>query len=242
MITDEDDNTTEKQVTLKMEGEEILSTYFAETISTGEIQLTVGSASTDTETIQEYLKSAAGVAMLLNSGKMPIQYTINSEEFINPIINSETLSIGIYILIGIAIISIIYLIIKYKKLGALTAIGTITAIDLLVLAIRYTNVYLSIESAISFIILIIFNLYIVCNVLKLINKESNKDDIKKAIRKGTLKSLDVIIVMLIIAIVFTFISWSAVSNIGILMFWGIICILFAHLICTRTLLLISEEK
>ena len=241
MVTDENDNTTEKKVTLKMEGEDILSTYFSEPITNGEMQLTVGTASTDVTEVQKYLKNAAGVSMLLNSGKMPIKYTTVAEKYVKPVVNDSLLSIGIYVLIGLAVISFIYLIFKYKKYGALTVIGSIAAIDLLLLAIRYTNVSLSIESAIAFITLILFNIYVISNLIKDIDKKSSKEDIIKCMKNGVLKSIDMIVIMLIIAIVFTFMSWSAISNVGLVMFWGIICIGLSHLIFTRALLLNSNK-
>lgn len=241
IVTDENDNTTEKKVTLKMEGEDILSTYFNEPITNGEMQLTVGTASTDATKVQEYLENAAGVAMLLNSGKMPITYKVQSQAYIKPIVNDTILSISIYVLLAIAIVSFIYVSVKYKKYGALTIIGSITAIDLLLLAIRYTNVSLSIESAVAFIALILFNIYITSNLIKDINKKSGKEDIIKCMKKGTLKSIDMIVIMLIIAIVFTFMSWSAISNVGLVMFWGIVCIGLSHLIFTRALLLNSNK-
>lgn len=241
MVTDENDNTTEKKVTLKMEGEDILSTYFSEPITNGEMQLTVGTASTDVTEVQKYLKNAAGVSMLLNSGKMPIKYTTVAEKYVKPVVNDSLLSIGICVLIGLAVISFIYLIFKYKKYGALTVIGSIAAIDLLLLAIRYTNVSLSIESAIAFITLILFNIYVISNLIKDIDKKSSKEDIIKCMKNGVLKSIDMIVIMLIIAIVFTFMSWSAISNVGLVMFWGIICIGLSHLIFTRALLLNSNK-
>lgn len=241
IVTDENDNTTEKKVTLKMEGEDILSTYFSEPITNGEIQLTVGTASTDVTEVQEYLKNAAGVAMLLNSGKMPIKYTTVTEKYVKPVVNDSILSIGIYVLIGLSIVLFIYISLKYKKYGASTVIGSIAAIDLLLLAIRYTNVSLSIESAIAFIVLILLNIYVVSNLIKDIDKKSSKEDIIKCMKKGTLKSIDMIVIMLIIAVVFTFMSWSAISNVGLIMFWGIVCIGLSHLIFTRALLLNSNK-
>ena len=241
MITDENDNTIEKKVTLKMEGEDILSTYFSEPITNGEMQLTVGTASTDVTKVQEYLKNAAGVAMLLNSGKMPIKYTVASERYVKPLINDQVLSIGIYALITLAIISFLYLIFKYKRYGALVTIGSIAAIDLLLLAIRYTNVSLSAESAIAFIALILFNVYIVSNLLKNIDKKSSKDEIAKSMKKGLIESIDMIVIILIISVVFTFMSWSAITSIGLIMFWGTVCIGIPHLIFTRSLLLNSNK-
>lgn len=241
LITDGEDNTTEKSVILRMEGEDILTTYFKDPITNGEMQLTVGDYSTSTTQIQQYLKNAAEVSMLLNSGKMPITYVIESEEFIKPVVNDFVLSIAIYVLIGLAIVSFIYLVLKYKKYGALTVIGSIAAIDLLLLVIRYTNVYLSIESAIAFIVLILFNIYILKNTLKDINKDSSEENINKEMKNGLLKSIDMIVALLIISVVFTFMNWSAIVNVGILIFWGLISIGVSHLIFTRTLLLNSNK-
>ena len=234
--TDEEGNTVTKNVTLKMENEELFSTYFNETISNGQIQLTIGNSATDTETIENYLKNAAAIAILLNNGKMPLIYNIESEQFVKPVVNDSILAIGIYVLVGLAIISFIYLILKYKKYGALAVISSIFALDLLLLAIRYTNVYLSIESAVAFIILIILNIYIIKNLLKNINKNSDDEEISKSLKNGFIASIDMIIVLLIISIVFTFIRWSAINTLGILMFWGIICIMISHLILTKILL------
>ena len=206
LVTDETDKTVEKKVKLKMEDEEILSTYFDETITNGIMQLTVGNSTTDVEEVQEYLESAAGVSMLLNSGKMPIKYTIESEKFIKPIVNDDILSVAIYVLLGLAVLSFIYLIVKYKKYGALTVIGSIAAIDLLLLVIRYTNVYLSVESAIAFIVLVLFNIYIISNLLNGINNKSSKEEIAICMKKGLLNSIDMIVIFLIIAVVFTFMT------------------------------------
>ena len=241
LVTDETDKTVEKKVKLKMEDEEILSTYFDETITNGIMQLTVGNSTTDVEEVQEYLESAAGVSMLLNSGKMPIKYTIESEKFIKPIVNDDILSVAIYVLLGLAVLSFIYLIVKYKKYGALTVIGSIAAIDLLLLVIRYTNVYLSVESAIAFIVLVLFNIYIISNLLKGINKKSSKEEISICMKKGLLNSIDMIVIFLIIAVVFTFMTWSAIGNVGLIMFWGIVSIGLSHLIFTRALLLNSNK-
>lgn len=239
---DGDDNSVEKKVTLKMEDEEILSTYFGEPLTTGEIQLTVGTATTDVKTIESNLKSAAGVALILNSGKMPLKYNIESEKTVETNITDSVISIAIYVLLGIAILSFIYLIIRYKKYGLLSIFGSIAALDLLLISIRYANVYISTESVIGIVLLIVFNTFIVKNLVSKLNKNMDEEEIKKTMFNGFKKSIDGIVLYLTISVVFTFINWTALSSIGNILFWGIISIGITHLIFTRALLLNSNKK
>ena len=239
--TDDEGNTVEKKVTIRMEDEDLFSTYFGETLKNGQMQLTVGSATSDSSRINEYLKSAASVSMLLNSGKMPIKYNINNEQFVKSIINSDNVNVLIYLTIAILVISFIVLVIKYKKYGALGIISSIISVDLLLLLIRYTNVNVSLESFVAFIVLVIINAIIIVNIVKNIKHEQNKEEISKTIQNGLLKSVDLIIISLIIAVVFSFMSISGVANIGLAMFWGIVTIVISHVVFLRTMLLSSND-
>ena len=63
--TSENSTSTEKKITMKIDDDEIMSTSFDETITTGKIQLSVGQASTDSSTVQGYVKQAQNVATVL---------------------------------------------------------------------------------------------------------------------------------------------------------------------------------
>ena len=55
---------TQKQITMKIDNETIMTTSFDEPITTGKIQLSVGKASTSSETIQQYATQAKKILQL----------------------------------------------------------------------------------------------------------------------------------------------------------------------------------
>ena len=81
--TDSSDTTTsstEKKITMKIDDEEIMSTSFDETLKTGKIQLSIGKATTDSKTLQGYVSQASNIAVVLDSGKMPIKYDVDENQ------------------------------------------------------------------------------------------------------------------------------------------------------------------
>ena len=77
--TEENSEETKNENKIKMEidGQQIMSTSFEEPITNGKIQLSVGTASTDTKTIQGYFTQAQNVATVLDNGNLPVKYNIN---------------------------------------------------------------------------------------------------------------------------------------------------------------------
>lgn len=73
--TDTDGNTTTKKIKMTLDDSTIITTYFQEEISTGIIQLSMGT-STSTSEIQTNIQSASNMAVLLNTDPMPLTYTM----------------------------------------------------------------------------------------------------------------------------------------------------------------------
>ena len=137
------------------------------------------------------------------------------------------------------IIAIIILIIKYKAKGFLSGISFLGLIAVYLLAIRYTNVVLSIQGILGIIITIILN-YLFNN--KMLSKIKNNDNVNLAI-KETYKEFFVKIIPICIAIiVFCFINWTPISSFGMVMFYGIALIAIYNFITTSTLLKLKENK
>ena len=110
---------------MKIDDEEILSTSFDEPITTGKIQLSVGTATTDTSTLEGYISQARNVAIVLDSGKLPIKYDIDKNEYVLSDISKQDL-VNVEIAIAVvAIIGLVILIIKYKLSGLLAGISYI---------------------------------------------------------------------------------------------------------------------
>ena len=139
----------------------------------------------------------------------------------------------------ILLIGIIILVIKYKLNGILAGISFIGLVAVYLLAIRYTNVILSIQGIFGIIVTLILNY--IFNI-KLLSKIKNDADVNMAV-KGTYKEFFVKIIPICIAIiVFSFVGWTPISSFGMVMFYGIILIALYNLIITNTLLRLKESK
>ena len=171
------DDTTEKTITMKIDGEEIMTTSFDEPIRTGRLQLSIGYSTTDTDTLNGYINQASNMAVVLDTGNMPVRYEVDTNEFIESDITQNQLQIASYIMLGIVGLALIVLIIRYKLLGLLGAFSYVGLMSILLLIIRYANVVLSMEGIFGIAIVLILN-YIFVN--KFLNKlKDNRKDLSK---------------------------------------------------------------
>ena len=232
----------QKTVTINIDGEEFLSTSFSQTISNGELTISIGQASKDTDTISEYMNTAQQYATILGNGELPLTYKVESSEYMTSIYTKEVIYAVLGILAGIALISVIYMIIRYKTLGLSSSIIYIASIAVLTILIRYTGVQINIETTVSAVIILILMNYINCKVLKNISKEDTAEERKKKLNQ-TYKSLfDVVLVTLIPAIVLTYCSLTKLSNVGMTLFWGVITAVLMNILFTRLALTMQIRK
>ncbi len=239
--TSEENTTEEKTITMKLDDEEIMSTSFDEPLNTGKLQLSIGQASTDTDTLQDYVKRASNISSVLDTGNMPIKYDLKENEYIGTDITQEKLQIVKYIAIGIIALALIVLCIRYKIDGVLVAVSYVGVFAILMLLIRYANVVLSIEGLFA-IALVLALEYIFVN--KLLNKTNSilKDDVNKALKETYKEFVARIIPIAIAIITFCFIKWIPISGFGMIMFWGISLILIYNFVIVRSLLKIKAEN
>lgn len=223
---------TEKTITMKIDNEEIMSTSFDEPIRTGKLQLSIGSSTTDTDTLQGYIEQASSMATVLDTGNMPIKYDLGENQYILSDVTENRIQIAVYAVLGIMLVSLIVLVIRYKSLGTLGVISYVGLVSLLMIVIRYTNVILSIEGIFGVAIVFILN-YILVN--KLLAKSNNRTEVYK-------EFFVKIIPVIILAITFCFIRWEPISSFGMVMFWGIVLIAAYNSIVTNSLLKINAGK
>lgn len=238
-------NTTEKKITMQIDGEDIMSTSFEEPIKTGKLQLSVGTASTDSKTIQEYASRASNMATVLDTGKMPVKYNVDENEYISSDITNNELKILAYVGLAIIAAALVVLIIRHKSLGALSAVSYIGLVSVLVLIIRYANVVLSIEGIFGIAIVLMLNYIFVSKILGKLKGKSEKVDkekVKQSIKETYKEFFITIIPICITVIVFCFIKWTPISSFGMVMFWGITLIAIYNYIITSNLLKIKAEK
>lgn len=242
--TSENSTSTEKKITMKIDDDEIMSTSFDEAITTGKIQLSVGQASTDSSTVQGYVKQAQNVATVLDSGKLPVKYDVEKNQYVLSNISKQDL---IYVAIAMAVVAImgiIVLIAKYKTNGLLAGISYIGLSALYLIAIRYTNVTISIDSIFAIGIILILN-YIFTNMLLSNIRKMNDSKVENAVGKSvseTYKKFFMrIIPICVVVITFCFANWIPMNSFGMTAFWGIVIIAIYNAIITNGLLRIKNK-
>lgn len=242
--TTTDSSTTEKKITMKIDDEEIMSTYFEEPITTGKIQLSVGSATTDTSTLNGYIQQAQNVATELDSGKLPVKYDLEKNQYILSNISKQELTYVAIAITVIAVVAIIILTIKYKSNGLLTGIAYVGFTALYLLLIRYTNVVMSIESIFAIAIVLILN-YVFATMLltniKRLKEENAENVMNKSLSETYKKFFNRIIPICIISIAFCFVKWVPMSSFGMIAFWGIATIAIYNAIITNALMRIKNK-
>ena len=216
------EETETKEISIKIDDTTLLSTYFSEQVTNGLLQLSVGSSTNSTtEELQEYAKEASSMAALLDSGKMPIVYEVEQNKYILSEVTQDVIEKVIVASIIVLTLAIIYLIIKYKGKGILAGISIIGYVALLLLAIRYANVEVSIAGIVEILFSTLINYMLVVSVLK-------EEKINNAIKKYSL----ILIPTLVIAIAFTFANIA----VGTVLFWGIVITMLYNISIVKLLL------
>lgn len=240
--TNEEGNeeTTTKKVALKLDDSTLLTTYFDEEIDDGLLQLTVGSSTTatTTEELQESLKSASSLAALLDSGKVPVVYEVSQNRYVQSEITTQNIKLLICLATVAVTISMIYIVIKYKKEGIVCSISLVGFIASLLLIIRLFNVVVTIEGIIAILVSIALFYVTLIEILRKLNKIQQ---VEIAFKQAIKKSIITLIPIYLIALVFTFNSWVAIASFGTIMFWGITLNIVYNYIVTRTLLIDSKN-
>lgn len=240
------EESTKKQITMKIDDEEIMTTSFDEPITTGKIQLSIGSATTDTDTLQDYITQAQNIATVLDSGNLPLEYEIEKNQYILSDTSEQDL-VYIAIVVAVAVaIGIIALIIKYKSKGLLAGISYVGLVALYLLLIRYANVVISFESIFGIAMMLILNYiftFMLLDNIEKISKEKSENVVNKATLETYKKFFSRIIPICIMVIAFCFVKWIPMSSFGMISFWGLLMIAIYNVVITRYLLrVLVEEK
>lgn len=237
----ENNEATSNKLKIKFDSEEIAEVSFDDILLNNNIfRITVLKNSTDTSSVNNKMNILTVVSKLTNIGKTPVIYTINAEKYEKTAINENDIySLIICSVVIIAIIGI-YLIIKFKINGLLTVVAIISNISLITILARITNITISLNSFAAVIGLIVLNTYLVTNILKEIqNKEKT---FGQNIKSAYLKSIDLIVISLVIFAVFAFNSMAVISSMGLLLFWGWLVVMLGNLLLTVPMLKMGGKK
>ena len=243
--TDSTESTEEqKEITMLIDDDEIMTTSFDETLETGKLQLSIGSATTDQKTLQNYINQASSMAVVLDNGNIPVVYTVDENQYIISDITQNELNIVLYVMVGLVAIALIVLIIRYKTNGLALAISYVGLASIFLLLIRYANVVLSIEGIFGIAMVLILNYIFSNKLLAKLKKEKDveKETVNKQL-KETYKEFFIRIIPICIAVItFCFITWEPISSFGMIMFWGIALIAVYNSIVTNLFLKIKAGK
>ena len=233
--------TYQKEITMKVDDEDIMTTSFEEPIRTGILRLTVGQSSNDVQTVQDNLNQANGMAVVLNTGNLPLTYNLDGNEYISSDITENEMQIAEYVILGIIAIAMIVLILRYKTNGILGVFSYIGLTSLFLLVIRYANVVLSLEGVFAILLILILNYVLINSVLSKVKKQEGKE-ISKAINEAMKKFFIKIIPICIMVITFSLIRWVPISSFGMVMFWGIALIALYNLSITKYIFKAKAEE
>lgn len=219
---------TTKYVSVVLDGTTYSSTYFGETMSTGILYVPITEAS-DNEAIEQYRKEIEHIVTIINSGNLPIVYEY-SEETVDAQIDKNIISIGILVPAALLLIACIVLVVKFKSKGFIATFLQIGYIALLLLAVRYTDVVITVEGVVGIVISVILN-YILVYVM--LNNLKKKDFIEwGTIGKFAIRTIPVYIIVIILA----FNSLTRINSLGMTLVWGSIVLYIYNLTITKTVL------
>lgn len=239
---DEEGNDTSKQVLLKVDGSTLIQTTFDEEISNGVLPLTLGTA-TDNETLNQYIESASNIAILVNNGPLPLEYTVEQNRFIKSDITLESLKIPAIVAGAILVIALLFLCIKYKKLGVLSAIAFIGYLAVVLIVIRVTSLVLTVEGMCGVVIATILGFAFMVYLVHMLSKQEKElVQYRKTYNKSMLSMFMSLIPTLVIGIVLVFASWLPAYSFGTIIFWSILILLLYNASITRVVLLNSIEE
>ena len=232
-----EENTAEpKKISVLTIGED---EYDIHEIDKNTIKVKIGGAASDSSTLNNNVAKAAELAMLINSGKYPVEYDYNNNRYeYSNISTNELLYFAIAVLIILVIIFVV-LCIKYRVYGLLCSISCIGFISLLSLILRYTNVLISIEGIGAILLVIAINLKFEQLILSKVQKTNLVNEaVKSTYKEVSLKMIPIAI----LSIIFCLSGWANLSSFGMVMFWGLILIAVYNVIVTKTLLKLKENK
>lgn len=239
--TDSEGNDTTKKVKMSIDDQTIMTTYFGEEMTDGIMQIPLGTT-TDATDIQNYLKQASNISIFLNTEPLPIKYSVDINRFEYSDITENTLKIATIVLASIFAIMLIYMIIKYKANGILGALANVGFLALLLLAIRYGKVTLTLTGIAGIAIATIIEYVITMLIIKQYNKDTDEATVNKNVKNVMSNSAKTIAPILIMSVIFALIKWEQIASIGMVLFWAILIMIVYNAIILATKFYITKKN
>ena len=232
--TDEEGNTSQKTISVKLDDKNKFTTWFPAEGEFTELPMKLydSISANDEENWNKIYSNCVVIQNSINSDTMPIVYKLSSGTYIESEISHNFITL--LCIVGIIIIALISIIaiIKHKKLGIYMTLIEIANIEIHLLLIRLAGVKLAISGLLTIAFLAISN-YILLNYIVKYEKAIEKIE---AFGKFIISLIPFIITM----IVFTLGKEINVQSIGMVGIWGILT--FTCTIVASIILLNSQKK
>lgn len=245
---DEEGKVTENNVSILVDDNSIVSlteTEFLESAVNGSVQL-YGNYTKDFKTLTSSLNGINSIKMLIETDDLPVAYTLNYQ---SDIIKSNINNYGIISVFAIILIAVlVYLLFKLKLKGLLAEINIIGFVSLLLLAIRYTKVEISIATIVA------IGGMLALQFIYLIKVLSNEKISSKIFNEATLDFSKTLVPLLILSIftaiipalesskVIPFGNIQGMADFGMVGFWGLIVFEVFNNILTRAMFTNVKNK
>lgn len=232
--TSENGETTVNKLKIMFDADQIAEISYDDLLLTGKkLRLTTNSKITSNSTINSEMNTNTVVSKLATMGKMPVVYKLTAEEYIQSnIINY--INYIIIALVAICVVISIYFIIRYKLSGLLSTVSFAANSSLFLILIRLTKIPISLNGFAGIVILILLNTILLNNLLK--NMKEKDNNFSENVKKAYLKTINILVVTLIIFVVFSFSSMTVISSMGLLVFWGWLAVVLGNLLLTVPML------
>lgn len=206
--------------------------------------MTLGT-SADSSTVTEYMNQASNIAVLLNNEAIPIEYEVEQNRYITSNLTANDAIVPGAIVGGILVLGLIFLIVKYKKLGLLASISYVGLMALFLLATRYFSLVITLEGLAGIVVTGILNYIVLVYLLQALSKvEKNVAEFKNVFDKKGLSILLALVPVLIIGIALCCSTsiWLPAYSFGTIIFWGVFIIAVYNSIITRVLFINSIKE
>ena len=231
----EENKNSQKEIIMKIDNNDMLTTSFPEPIENGVIQLRMGMETRDQKKLNETIKNATTIATVLDTGNLPIQYQTKTNQYVHSDITKDVLLKVLVVGVAIILVGLAYLVYKYKKLGLLSSIFYVGLIAIYLLLIRYTNVVISLEGIVAIALIAILNYVSSIKILEKIKEKETNEDVN--IMKESFKEIFLTIIpIIILSVAFCFAKWVPIVSFGMAMFWGIGLIAIYNYIVVKILI------
>ena len=226
-VSESDDGENIKYISMELDGTTLYTTYFNEEWTTNYIYIPISENVVGEENIRETHESASKISNLINSGKLPVNYVMKSDNFIKSDITNEKIDLIKYSVLGILIMFIIILLIIFKTKGLILGFVNIGFVAILSIVLRILSVEISISGIIALLSIIVINLIFIIKIL--INSKKGENSFRNIFKKYNLSICPVIL----ISLVYTLANNINLISIGMILFWGIIVFEIYNILVTK---------